>query len=78
MSGKDLRDAVGLLAVVAGLVFVGFEIQQNTAVARGQTRQELAIQFQDWLVPIMIGIFSVYMIGYLFRKVLFGSGSKSD
>jgi len=49
MSGKALRDTVGFLGVVASLVFVGLEIRQNTAVARGQTRQELALEFQDWL-----------------------------
>lgn len=50
MSGKDLRETLGVLAVVASLVFVGFEIRQNTAVARGQARQELAALNQEWLI----------------------------
>lgn len=50
MSGKDLRETLGVLAVVASLVFVGLEIRQNTAVARGQTRQELAALNQEWLI----------------------------
>jgi hypothetical protein len=36
MSGKAVRETLGFLVVVAGLVFVGLEIQQNTAIARGQ------------------------------------------
>lgn len=50
MSGKDLRETLGGLAVVASLVFVGLEIRQNTAVARGQARQELAALNQEWLI----------------------------
>jgi hypothetical protein len=50
MSGKDLRETLGVLAVVASLVFVGLEIRQNTAVARGQTRQDLAALNQEWLI----------------------------
>lgn len=42
MSGKAVRETMGFLAVVAGLVFVGLEIQQNTTVARAATRQALA------------------------------------
>ncbi len=33
MSGKNFRETVGLLLVVASLVFVGLEIRQNTLVA---------------------------------------------
>ena len=50
MSGKDLRETLGVLAVVASLVFVGLEIRQNTAVARGHARQELAALNQEWLI----------------------------
>lgn len=49
MSGKAVRETLAALGVIASLVFVGAEIRQNTAVARGQTRQELALEFQDWL-----------------------------
>jgi len=41
MSGRDVRDTLGLLAVVAGLAFVGVEIQQNTRAIQGQTRQSI-------------------------------------
>ena len=36
MSGKDIRESVGLLLIVASMVFVGVEIQQNHNLARGQ------------------------------------------
>ena len=41
MSGKAIRETVGFLAVVAGLVFVGMEIQQNNRLARAETRQAI-------------------------------------
>ena len=50
MSGSAIRETLGFLAVVASLVFVGIEIRQNTAVARGQARQDLAALNQEWLV----------------------------
>jgi hypothetical protein len=50
MTGKDLRETLGFIFVAASLVFVGLEIRQNTAVARGQTRQELAALNQEWLI----------------------------
>lgn len=42
MSGKDIRESVGLLLVVASMVFVALEIRQNTAAMRAATRQGLA------------------------------------
>ncbi len=41
MSGRDIRDTVGLVAVVAGLVFVGMEIRQSAAATRGATQHDL-------------------------------------
>ncbi len=49
MSWKTIREALGFLGVAASLVFVGFEVRQNTAATRGQTRQELATLNQEWL-----------------------------
>ena len=43
MSGKAIRETLGFLAVVAGLVFVGLEIRQNTLVARAAAIQEIGI-----------------------------------
>jgi hypothetical protein len=48
MSGKDVRESVGLLLVVASLVFVGMEIRQSTAVARAQSRQFLTENHREW------------------------------
>ena len=42
MSGKAVRETLAALGVIASLVFVGWEIRQNTAATRGQTRQALA------------------------------------
>jgi hypothetical protein len=50
MKASDLRETLGFLGVAASLVFVGLEIRQNTAVARGQARQELAALNQEWLI----------------------------
>ena len=50
MTRKTIRETVGFLGVVASLLFVGLEIRQNTAVARGQARQELAGLNQEWLI----------------------------
>lgn len=50
ISGEAIRETVGIIGVVASLIFVGTEIRQNTTVARGQTRQDLAELNQEWLI----------------------------
>ena len=50
MAWKDVRETVGVLSVLAGLVFVGAEIRQTNQLARGQARQALADQNQEWLL----------------------------
>ena len=52
MSGKAIRETIGFLAVVAGLVFVGLEIQQNNAIAQAQTRQALYESDHQWLISL--------------------------
>ena len=52
MSGKAAREILGFLAVVAGLVFVGLEIQQNNVQARGATRQAMADASRDLALAI--------------------------
>lgn len=51
-SGKvsDWVEAIAAVGVILSLLFVGFEIRQNTAIARGQARQDLAQLNQEWLV----------------------------
>jgi hypothetical protein len=52
MSGSALRETVGFLAVVAGLVFVGLELRQNTAIARAATRQALTEQSLESIMAL--------------------------
>ena len=47
---SDWLEIVAATGVILSLLFVGFEIRQNTAIARGQARQDLAQLNQDWLV----------------------------
>lgn len=43
MSGKTLRDTVGFLGVIASLLFVGLEIQQNNRLAQAAAYQAIGI-----------------------------------
>ena len=43
-------EIIAAVGVILSLLFVGFEIRQNTAIARGEARQNLAQLNQDWLV----------------------------
>ena len=43
MSGKAIRETLGFGAVVAGLVFVGLEIQQNNRLAQAAAYQAIGI-----------------------------------
>ena len=47
MSGKDIRDNVGLLLVVASMVFVGLEIRQSNVQARAAAYQEIGLATSD-------------------------------
>lgn len=44
------KELVAAFGVIVSLLFVGYQIRQNTQVARGQTRQNLAALNQDWLI----------------------------
>jgi hypothetical protein len=52
MSGTAIRETLGALSVLAGLVFVGVEIRQNNSLAHGQARQALADMSQEWLLAV--------------------------
>ena len=43
MSGKAIRETLGFLAVVASMIFVGWEIRQNTVAARSAAYQAIGI-----------------------------------
>jgi hypothetical protein len=45
-------EIVATIGVILSLLFVGYEIRQNTAVARGQARHELAALNQEWLLTL--------------------------
>ena len=50
MTGRAVRETVGLVAVAVSLAFVGFEIRQNTAAVESaafQALSELQIQIND-------------------------------
>ena len=44
------KELVAALGVIVSLLFVGYQIRQNTQVARGQARQNLAYLNQEWLI----------------------------
>lgn len=51
MSGKTVRETVGFVGVVASLVFVGWEVRQNTVSARATAYQEMGSTIADvWLL----------------------------
>jgi hypothetical protein len=49
---RALLEVVSAAAVVASLVFVGLEIQQNTAAQRSQTRQAISDASSDFLLRL--------------------------
>ncbi len=67
MSGKAVRETIGFLAVVAGLVFVGLEIRQGTTVARAATRQALA----DDTMQLIQDLYAVPGLREEFNAVVF-------
>ena len=50
MSGSTVRETLGFISVVAGLVFVGVEIHQNTAIVRAATRQALSASSSEFVL----------------------------
>jgi hypothetical protein len=46
---SDLAQVVGVLAVMASLVFVGMEVRQNSAITRAQVHQQLSDTFTSYL-----------------------------
>lgn len=52
MSKERVKETIVVLRVVSPLIFVGLEIRQSTAAARGQTRQELEAMDQEWLTLV--------------------------
>jgi hypothetical protein len=53
MKGRSLGEAVTAIGMILGLVFVGIEINRNTATAQAQSRQEIAAQNIDFLLRVV-------------------------
>jgi hypothetical protein len=49
---KNVLETAGAYAVLLGLVFVGFELRQNTAAVQAATIQELTHASSDFLVDV--------------------------
>jgi hypothetical protein len=62
VSVAAVRETVGLIGIIGSLVFVGLQIRQNTAVARGQTRQQLTAMSQEWLM--LMSTDSVFRVAF--------------
>ena len=46
---SNLAQVVGVLAVMASLIFVGIEVRQNSAITRAQVHQQLSDTFTAYL-----------------------------
>ena len=49
---KSIVELVGAGAVLVGLIFVGFELRQNTAAVEASTLQDLTDASVDWITNI--------------------------
>ena len=76
---KQLRESVGLLAVVLSLVFVGLEMRQNNTIARASAINELASNQRDLLLSIVTdGELSSVWADYLRNGVALDSFNARD
>ena len=48
MTGRDVRETLGLLGVIGSLIFVGLEIRQNTQVARAEAYRGIEQSISAW------------------------------
>jgi hypothetical protein len=54
MTNQELRETVGMVGVIASLLFVGLQIRQNSAIVRAQTRQALTTEYREfWMTLAM-------------------------
>ena len=44
---RKYMEIIGFISVVASLIFVGVEINQNTNALRGETQQNVSMQVND-------------------------------
>jgi hypothetical protein len=67
MTGRDIRETLGFLGVMASLVFVGMEIRQNTRVARAEAYRALA----EMETAAMLASATNPQLAGLMRRVVF-------
>ena len=48
MSAKAIRETLGFIGVIASMVFVGLEIQQNTIASQAEAYQAIGIATSEW------------------------------
>ena len=53
MRWRSLTDAVGTIAVVLSLVYVGVQVRQNTSAIQTNTSQSVYTQYSDVIVPVL-------------------------
>ena len=74
MKNRQIFEIIGLLSVIGSLIFVGIEINQNTAAVRGATQQEVSDQISEFY---KIGIENERM-AYITHQAMNGDISKDD
>ena len=74
MKNRQIFEIIGLLSVIGSLIFVGIEINQNTAAVRGATQQEVSSQISEFY---KIGIENERM-AYITYKAMNGDITKDD
>ena len=52
MSNRQTLEVIGLISVIISLIFVGYEIRQNTNVARNQAYNDYSYRAQELLTEI--------------------------
>ena len=74
MKNRQIFEIIGLLSVIGSLIFVGIEINQNTAAVRGATQQEVSSQISEFY---KIGIENERM-AYITYQAMNGDITKDD
>lgn len=75
---KSLQQAAGALGVILSLLFVGYEIRQNTQVARASAVQATAAQIVDWQTEVALDPDWVRIMTFLGQGGRFADLSAED
>ena len=77
MSRKYL-EIIGFISVVASLIFVGFDINQNTNALRGETQQHVSMQVNDMFKMVAENERIAKLISLCFEAISKGDLSDRD